>query len=459
MAVSIPNASFSSCEMCGLGQRLVICPCRYPAALVCVGCFDWHCRVEERSSHAVFPLQLRELVKDRRNFDQMVPRIRKSQSTKEWILTQIREMEVVEKQLEDILSEVSIAVKKWANGLRKRLRELEEQLLTSFETANNMLDESITALTPAQLSSIEDIDLKNSPQLLTMSRSQPFNIAEMLTPLVSFQLNLPQFAVQNKLSEINISSNPPEISLSLPLLSTKSLRLVSLPSLKVVTCSVLNSILDIDDNSCWTLLDRSSLFMCGGQVAGKRTARYSIFAQFVTRLSDMRLDRFMHCLVCFEGLVYVFGGAGEVALSAEKFSLDDDRWFPLPPPLKPKIGASASVNGRQIYLFGGARSKSIEQFCLDTEQFSCFDAKLPVKAWTIALPLGQEIYLLQKDKVILLDLHNSGLMKKWRIPAGNWWSPTAAVVVNGCFTFLQYSGAVWTFCPCPISLSKQPIKV
>ena len=459
MALSVSNASLSACDMCGLEQGLVVCPCRYPAALVCVGCFDWHCRLEERNSHAVFPFQLRELVKDRRNFDQIVPRIRKAQSTKEWLLAQIREMELAGKQLEEVLSDVSVAVETWKQGLRKRFAELEEQLLAYFETAINMLDESITALTPAQLSFIENIDVKNTPPMLTTNRSQPINIAEVLDSLVNFQLNLPQFIAPSQPSISTTSPNPPELSLSLPLLSTKFLRLVSLPSFQTTTCAVLNSILDIDEKSVWTLLDRKSLFMCGGQATGKRAALYSLSAQFLTRLSDMRFSRFMHCLACFEGLVYVFGGAGEAAQSAEKFALDEDRWFPLPPPLMPKIGASVCLNGRQIYLFGGATSKSIEQFHIDTEEFSLLESELPVKAWTIALPLGPEIYLLQKDKAILLDLRNLCVMKKWRIPAGNWWSPTAAVAVNGSFTFLQYSGAVWTFSPLSISLTKQPILV
>lgn len=406
----------------------------------------------------MFPLQLQEIVNSKSNFDLLLPRIRKAEQTKEWFSAQIRQIELVEIRLEEVFSEVASAVEIWKIGLRRRLAELQEQMMACFDTAIRLLDESITALRPTQLSFLEHIDVASFPQLITVHQS--FKIVDILASMVNIQLNLPRFEAPNPPSAAKISQNSPDTSFNLPLLCTNSLRLVSFPSLQITTCSVLNSVLDTDGNSCWAFLESNSLFMCGGRATGKRASLYSLFSQFLTKLSDMRVSRFMHCLVCFEELIYVFGGAEEAGKTAEKFSLDENRWFSLPPLITPKVGSAATLNNRHIYLFGGARSNIIERFAVDTELFTELEAKLPAKAWVIALPRGQEVYLLQKDKVLLFDMLScSALMKKSSIPAGNWWSPTAAVLSNGSFSFLQYSGAVWSFSHSTFSLTKQPIKV
>ena len=452
------SSSKAACEVCGLQLGLVVCPCRYPVAVLCAGCFNWHCRLAEQRSHTVFPLPLQELVKDKSNFDLMLPRIRKAEQTKAWFSVQIRHIELVEIQLEEVFSEVTTAVESWKLGLRRRLAELQEQMMACFDTAIELLDKSITALRPTQLSFLEHIDVEKFPQLITVHQS--FKIVEVLASMLNIQLNLPKFEAPNQPSAAKIAQNCPETSLNLPLLCTNSLQIVSFPSLQITTCSVLNIVLDTDGNSCWAFLDSNSLFMCGGRAAGKRASLYSLFSQFLTKLSDMRVSRFMHCLVCFEELIYVFGGAEEAGKTAEKYSLDENRWFSLPPLITPKVGSAATLSNRYIYLFGGARSNTIERFSVDTEQLTELEAKLPAKAWVIALPLGEEVYLLQKDKVLLFGLFNcSALRKKASIPAGNWWSPTAAVLVNCSFSFLQYSGAVWSFSPDTFSLTKQPIKV
>ena len=445
----IDTGMSDGCHLCGAHCGLVACPCVYPVPVLCLGCFPVHSHTQ--GAHAPFPLRLAETLHNKRNYELVLPRIHTATRIKTWLQTQVNDLEIAEKQLEEAVFAVKNAVNDWEKDTKRRFLDVKEQLFTCCEELIGLLDESIAALRPQQLSSLENIDLNHVSNPLKVTVNG-LNFREILRPYIEITLNLPKIIQENIISSLNLLQN-------FPLIVSNSLYSLNFHTFSLKKLQIINTTLSLDSSSSWIPLQSTDIFLCGGRNSLHKVVLYLQSMEFLSTLSDMRCGRFMHCVVEWEGEVFVFGGAGEASQSAERYAGKTEKWRMLPRLLTPKIGAGVSKYENFVYLFGGAKSCMVERLDVKLEVFEQLEAQLPATAWSVVVGTGTEVCILQKDKVLGFDLRSPGeLSRKGAIPMGNWWSPTVTAPDHSSVYFLHCSGSVWKFDLPTFSLTKQSIK-
>ena len=414
------------CDICAGASAALVCPCAFPAVCLCFECFEKH--EEAGQQHASFPIALRPLIVKKQDYEQMQARLASAVALKQWIRRSLTSLESSEEALNSAIALAHSAFSNWESNLRTVFARLQSATLDYLRDLEAELDKSITASSSMQLSGIEQVKTDSLSSLMLVSVGE-LELSGFFDSFVKVRrCILPELSLQHSL---------PSVQDCVPIVRPKVVKLLTVPSLKSVNVSVLNGVIDVDNNSCWCFIDCDSIFVCGGKSAGKRTTLVSISKHFRSKLADMSVERFLHCLFHANGEVFVFGGAGKDEQTAEKYNSRAGCWSPLTGMKCPRVGASVSLHSCTAFLYGGTRTACIEEFSLESSTFTKLPTSLPYQAWCIALPTTHEVYLFVKDRCVLFNTTTQCLTRFDLIPLDNWWSPTPPLLHDGEFFFLQ----------------------
>lgn len=156
------------------------------------------------------------------------------------------------------------------------------------------------------------------------------------------------------------------------------------------------------------LLDEH-LFTCGGnEPISSEVHLINPITGLISRLANMKSQRYAHGIVLFRKNIYVFGGKNDSnpLLSCEKYA--NSAWEELASMNTPRAFFNPCVIGATVFLMGGEDTKNCEKYSFETGSFDNLEVKLPVTGWTCAIYLNdQEILIVQK-----------GLTVKWEVGSG-----------------------------------------
>jgi len=134
----------------------------------------------------------------------------------------------------------------------------------------------------------------------------------------------------------------------------------------------------------------SNVYLCGGLWGGEplpQLIRLNLQSMQFESLSRTNKRRVNFCMSIFEGSIYVIGGSNNdygPQNSAEKYDIEENKWYDIEPMLKRRQGACAATVKSIIYVAGGIGPDGCD------DSVEAYNTK--TGRWTMVEPMGVKRY-------------------------------------------------------------------
>ena len=199
--------------------------------------------------------------------------------------------------------------------------------------------------------------------------------------------------------------------------------------------------------SAWTLTKDGKLVITGGfdETAKKNAISVSFHNNRAEEYSKMLTARFNHAQITVDNHIYVFGGMNKSSLQeCEKFNLDTKKWSKFAFLNVGREFPSAVYHCGKIFVGGGNGIESLESCALNSKKFEILMVRLPSPGRINVFFIESCAMILQKDKVLSIDLKSNTYKQLGSVSESNLWT-SSEYLFNGDQVFWVSDGRLVSF--------------
>ena len=390
--------------MCGKRAAEVFCPCTSPETYLCANCVGPHMVKRGGRAHTAWPINQLPYYKIQGYAERVETRLEEFPQVRTQALEQVT---LVDKAIEEFTGAIEKAIwdiLQFAEKTKGELQALRTELISEIETALEEVERTLVEDQPRLTSRLGSVFRDLAEHLRPFQLfSYSLNISSALTVVtLTSQLHLSQAAVKSLPPKPAVRAAQPEESNLPPALpkaagrneapqpavraaQPEESKLPPAPPHQTQLVCVKESTIEFYDfqtttwaqpvpltiqiqvvDSKWVFLEDGRVFCCGGR--GMREAWMIGVGGKVELQPAMNGARFLHGLIAFVKVVYVFGGCNPAGLTTcEKLPLGTRQWRTLPNMNEARSFFNPCLFGHLIYLYG--TSTTMEAFAPQTDTF------------------------------------------------------------------------------------------
>jgi len=431
LPLKLESSSSGSCCLCGRGDASLICGCTFPPFPVCPSCITSHVTTPPIALHTPLPASVRDWVTSPEYIEMLRKRQQGKEQAKQILLANLAKVDEAEKALQAQCKWLIAAVKDQQETLMQELWKIKEDLTYLIKTAVREVEEHM-------------YEENYVPSSSLASTIWNFHFMPVESELTLFSYHIDADSVHHQLKNLLFTrveekgtrQHPPYI----PIINSTSLRKFYFPNESISPSLSLSTAVRVDMTSSWLFLEETKIFCCGRH-SPLSAATYSIEVSNgkVEELEAMGLARCQQGMLLFNAAVYVFGGLAKQFLSAcEKYSLQDNKWLPLPDMLTARDAFNPVCWRNCVYIVGGSKTAAAEVFEPLNETFSPLPVALPRIDCSISLVDDGDLVVLQRQAIFRWKLGSTEReFREARLSALATWSNSTPVTFQHTLYYLN----------------------